>query len=123
MRGSSKTSSIDIAEVITTGVKEMIRSNDFFVIPRDKNDDFIRKYRLNKSRIRAILLNLSKFDYVGETEDYGKDVHGDACLILFEKEIMLTDFHGIDRLVSIYIKIKEVENRKVPVISFHESEK
>ena len=43
---------MNISEVITNEIKEKIENYDFIVIPRDKNKDFKRMYRLNNSKIR-----------------------------------------------------------------------
>jgi len=113
---------MDISEVITNEIKEKIANYDFIVIPRDKNKDFLRMYRLNKTGVREILMSLNRHDYVSQVTDYDELEHGCDPLLIFEKDVKLTNFHGVDEWVTIYVKIKDVEGERVPVISFHKSE-
>ena len=114
---------MNISEVITNEIKEKIENYDFIVIPRDKNKDFKRMYRLNNSKIREILMSLTSHDYVEQVTDYDRLEHGCDPLVIFEKDVKLTNFHGVDEWVTIYVKIKDVEGKRVPVISFHKSER
>ena len=114
---------MDISEVITNEIKEKIENYNFRVIPRDKNNDFKRMYRLNDSKIREILMSLTRHDYVNQVTDYDRSEHGYDPLVIFEKDVKLTNINGIDEWVTIYVKIKDVEGERVPVISFHKSEK
>ena len=113
---------MDISEVITNEIKEKIANYDFIVIPRDKNKYFLRMYRLNKTGVREILMSLNRHDYVEQVTDYDRLEHGCDPLVIFEKDVKLTNFHGVDEWVTIYVKIKDVEGKRVPVISFHKSE-
>lgn len=114
---------MDISEVITNEIKEKIANYDFEVIPRDKNNYFKRMYRLNETKIREILMSLTRHDYIEQVTDYDRSEHGYDPLVIFEKDVKLTNIHGVDEWVTIYVKIKDVEGRRVPVISFHKSEK
>lgn len=109
-------------EIITNEVKNKIKNYDFKVVHRSKNKNFYRKYRLNDGEVRKILLKLNPNDYVGMVEDYDEANHESGLLIIFKKEETLINYHGVEEDVVIYIKMKDVEGKRVPIISFHESE-
>ncbi len=109
---------VSVSKVVTDEIIYKIEKYDFIVIPREKNVDFFRKYRLNKTKVREMKWQ----DYVDEVEDYDGFKHGLDFLVIFEKEVKLTNFHGVDEYITIYVKVKNVEGRKVPVVSFRKSE-
>jgi hypothetical protein len=82
----------------------------------------MRRYRLNYSAIKSILLNLdySSFDRIDA--DRNKDEYGEGPIIIFIVNKNLINFHGEREDVKIYIKIKLLENQIIPIISFHKAE-
>ena len=104
-------------------IKEQISIGNFKIIRRDKNIDFIRKYRLNKEKIQEILLDLTEEDFYKEGKEKDEEKYGTVPVIIFIKDQLLVDFNGNDNVVKIYIKLKVYGEYKIPVISFHQSEK
>ena len=107
---------------IITDFKTAIMNNDFEIVKREKNNYFIRRFRLNKSKIRHILLNLNETDFNKIDEELNSDLYGNGQIIIFLTNKKLTNFHGYDENVKVYIKVKLNENEIVPLISFHEAE-
>ena len=50
-------------------IKEKIKTDNFNVIPREKNEFFINKYLLDKSKIKNMLLLLKEEDMQYELKD------------------------------------------------------
>ena len=82
----------------------------------------MRKFRLNHSRIKDILLRLDSSSFHKIDEERNKEEYGEEPVVIFMSNKELVNFHGIIENVKIYIKIKLVENMVVPIISFHEAE-
>ena len=62
---------------------------------------------------------------VGENwidDDRNKDEYGEGPIAIFKISKKLINFHGEIEVVKIYIKIKLLENKIIPIISFHEAE-
>lgn len=99
-----------------------IENNGFKISDRNKNKQFMRKFRLNYSAIEKILLNLDHSSFVRIDDDRNKDEHGEGPIAIFKISKNLINFHGESEVVKIYIKIKLLENEIIPIISFHEAE-
>lgn len=99
-----------------------IKNNDFEIVDRNKNKVFMRKYRLNHSSIKKILLSLDYSSICKIDEDKSKDEFGQKPIIILKTKKELINFHGESEEVTIYIKLKLLEDRVVPIISFHEAE-
>ena len=107
---------------IINDIKESIRKNDFEISSRNKNKIFMRKFRLNHSKIKDILLSLDSSSFDKIDEERNKEEFGEDPVVIFITNKELINFHGIIENVRIYIKIKLVANVVVPIISFHEAE-
>lgn len=70
----------------------------------------MRRFRLNHSAIKIILLKLDYSSFVKIDEDRNKEQYGDGPIIIFLVKKELINFHGETEEVKIYIKIKLVEN-------------
>ena len=99
-------------------IHEKIKAKNYIIIPRDKNEYFINKYMLDKSKIDKMLLLLREEDIQYELEDNDYLKYGPENLIVFKKEYELTDFYGNNKREVIYIKIK-MKDKALPIISFH----
>lgn len=99
-------------------IKEKIKSDNFNVIQRDKNEFFINKYLLEKSKIKNMLLLLKEEDMQYELKDKEYLKYGPENLIVFKKQYELIDMYGIKKSEEVYIKIKMKENI-LPIISLH----
>ncbi len=99
-------------------INEKIKSSNYVVVPRDKNDFFINKYMLDKAKINEMLLLLKEEDMQYELEDKEDSKYGPENLIVFKKQYELIDFYGNNKSEIVYIKIKMKEN-VLPIISFH----
>lgn len=82
----------------------------------------MRKFRLNPTTIKNILLNLDYSSFVKLDDDKNKDEYGEGPIIIFLINKSLINFHGESEEVKIYIKLKLLENKIIPIISFHEAE-
>ena len=99
-------------------IHEKIKANNYIIIPRDKNEYFINKYILDKSKINKMLLLLKEEDMQYELEDKEYLKYGPENLIVFKKEYELIDFYGNNKKEVLYIKIK-MKDKVLPIISFH----
>ena len=82
----------------------------------------MRRFRLNYSAIKDILLSLEHSSFVRIDDDRNKDEYGEGPIAIFKISKKLINFHGEIEVVKIYIKIKLLENKIIPIISFHEAE-
>ncbi len=99
-----------------------IKKHGFIISDRSKNKQFMRRFRLNYSAIKNILLNLDYSSFVRIDDDRNKEEYGDGPIAIFKISKNLFNFHGESEVVKIYIKIKLLENEIIPIISFHEAE-
>ena len=82
----------------------------FSIIPRDKNKEFMREYKLQLNDVKNIILALTVADYIkGPEEDEG----GYAGEVWF----FAPRFRGI----KLYIKLRIQENKIIVCISIHEN--
>lgn len=102
-------------------IKELVSKNNFIIVPREENENFLMKYNLtDKNKIKKILLDLKESDFKYEDDDIESLKYGTEKVVIFIKEEKLRDLNYKEHTVKIYIKIKMKEN-KLPIISFHES--
>lgn len=103
-------------------IKESVEKNDFIIVNRDKNKTFMRRFRLNHTSIKKILLSLNYLSIDKIDEDINKNEFGGDPIVVLIETCNLVNFHGENEEVRIYIKIKMIKDKVVPVISFHEAE-
>lgn len=99
-------------------LNECVRKNLYKIIPREKNLNFIRKFKLNYDKIKKILLSLSENNIMYMTKDVEYTKYGNEPLIVFKKEHKLIDAYGNENNYLLYIKIKFKKDR-LPIISIH----
>lgn len=97
---------------------DFIKEDKFEIIPRDKNENFIYKYRLDRNKIKQMLLSLDKDDIKYKVKDIEYIKYGEEPLVVFKKQFHLVDKFGRDKDEIVYIKIK-IKEGKLPIISFH----
>lgn len=68
-------------------INEKIKADEFVVVPRDKNDFFINKYKLDRSQISKMLLLLTEENMLYELEDKEYLKYGPENLIVFKKNM------------------------------------
>lgn len=94
-----------------------------FIIPntskREKNKNFIEKYKLNSNKQKQMLLSLGVSDFCYSVDDYNNP---QERLYVFCKEYELDNWGTLEK-VSVYIKMVIKEKDFVVIISFHEPEK
>ena len=103
-------------------IKESIKNNDFEISDRSKNKIFMRRFRLNHSSIKEILLSLDYSSFYKIDEDRNKENFGEGPVVILMTNKDLVNFHGEIENIKIYIKLKLIEDMVIPVISFHEAE-
>ena len=103
-------------------IKESIKNNDFEISDRSKNKIFMRRFRLNHSSIKEILLSLDYSSFYKIDEDRNKENFGESPVVILITNKELVNFHGEIENIKIYIKLKLIEDMVIPVISFHEAE-
>ena len=104
-------------------VKGLIKKNKFKIsdVNRDKNVNFIRKYRLSSRKQKEMLLSIETLDFCYAVDDYNTN----EKLYIFSKEYELDNW-GTYEKINIYIKIdvkKLNSDEYAIIISFHEREK
>lgn len=103
-------------------IKRCIEENENNLIianNRDINLKFMVKYNLNKQKVIEILKELNKEDFEEKVINKHKE-YSNELLYIFSKKLELTDYLGIKRMVTIYIKFNLLKQRVI-VISFHEA--
>ena len=103
--------------------KSLIEKGCFEVIKTNKNEITRRRFRLNKTKIKEILLTLNEEDFKYKLLDNSYGKYGPNPLQVYKKKIQLLNFNGEEEMISLYIKIKEGRENYVPIISFHEDDK
>ena len=103
--------------------KSLVEQGCFEVVKTAKNETTRRRFRLNKTRIKEILLMLNEDDFKYKLLDNDYEKYGPAPLQVYKKNIQLINFTGEEEKVSLYIKIKEGQKSYIPIISFHEDDK
>ncbi len=96
----------------------LVINDKYLIIPRDKNIDFIIRFKLDKNNIKSMLLSLSKENILYQIEDRDNLKYGNEPLVVFKRNYKLTDMYGREKQINVYIKIKYKENM-LPIISFH----
>ena len=104
-------------------VQDMISNDKFIIIKSEKNDLFIRNYRLCKKEIKdKILSKISTDNFISEEFDIDTLKYGNEKVAIFYVECKLVDFHGIEKNIIVYLKIKERIDNLI-TISIHEKER
>lgn len=104
-------------------VKGLIKKNKFKIsdVNRDKNVNFIQKYRLSSRKQKEMLLSIETLDFCYAVDDYNTN----EKLYIFSKEYELDNW-GTYEKINVYIKInvkKLNSDEYAIIISFHEREK
>ena len=96
----------------------LIKDDQFIIIPRSKNKYFDNRFKLNINDKKNMFLMLDKNDmkYLVKEKDFIR--FGNGLLFVFKKNYKLIDLYGRERNECLYIKIKNNENN-LPIISFH----
>ena len=99
--------------------KKLARKNCFIVIPRDKNNEFRRKYKLTNSKIKNII-NLIEPDNFINIKD-SKEIIGHK-LWEFCIECELEEYGNMSNVI-VYIKMDNTGNNiRLDIVSMHEAE-
>lgn len=101
-------------------IKKQVINDDFQIIPRSVNKNFMRKYRLTLRQIKEIIATLKSSNFKRVVQDNDYSLYGSEPLVVFIKKVQLVDIYGNDKDVLMAIKIKMLDDQ-LPVISFDES--
>lgn len=102
---------------------DKINKNEFSIVRRDKNNNFMFTYRLNQQSVKEkILSNISSSNFISEEYDYETIKYGKEKVAIFIVDCNLINFHGEEKCLKVYVKIKERKDKLV-TISLHEAEK
>jgi hypothetical protein len=105
-------------------VRSLLATNEFQISQRDKNREFLEKYKIKDHKIKEMLLALNDTDCIAIEPNNNPRYH-EALVYKFMKLYEL-DCFGDTHNVLVYIKSYIVEEKTydlVMVISFHEDEK
>lgn len=118
----------DRIKVSTVGKKvymkkivDQIKKDQYKIILREKNEMFINQFKLDKIKIKKMLLVLKYEDIIYLVKDIEYLKYGPEKLVVFKKQYQLVDKYGNNKKVLVYIKIKMKEGI-LPIISFHQNE-
>lgn len=112
-------------EIITylDAVKQAIENNNYQIernIHRQDNNNIFWNYLVDEAKAKQILLSLTFQDFSCVKKNH-KVGYEHERLYVFGKEVELLERVGENkRRVSLYIKINQLENQYVIVVSFHE---
>lgn len=107
-------------------IKQCVK-NDRFKLSlgqkREANQNFVLNYNLTRERQRQLLLKLTSYDFCHclINERYG---HEHEDLLVFMPKMVLRDCFGIEKQVTLYIKLNLVTASRTPItiiISMHEA--
>ena len=95
---------------------------NYYIVNRSdlKNKEFMYKYRItNEKGAQEILKKISINNLM--SVEYDDDViqYGPEEVIIFHINCVMKDFHGDEKEVKVYVKIKN-KKENIPVISLHE---
>jgi len=108
--------------LILENMKECVENDNFIILGRDINKNFISEYKLTEAMQREILLKLEIEDY-SESEPSSK--FPGSYVNLFGKNIELINSHGSIEAISMYIKFEIIEKQygtRTVFISFHKED-
>ena len=99
-----------------------IKNLNYHIVNRAdlKNKLFMSKYRIINEKGTQIILekisinNLISVEYDDDVIQYGTEE-----VVIFHIDCKLTDYHGDDNEVKVYVKIKNKKDN-IPIISLHE---
>jgi len=102
-------------------VRSRLVTNEYQIVKRGKNDEFLEKYKIKDNKVKEMLLALSGTDCIS-IEPNDNPNYPEATVYKFVKKYEL-DFFGVDSLIDVYIKLYILEKQTcdlVMVISIHE---
>lgn len=111
MRYTSKVLAYDI-------INDSFYEKPFYVYPRNKNDEFSIKYNLTKEDIGKILHSINKNNFCEKIKNEDKNIKAE-WLYHFNLLYQLVNEYGVMDMVSIYLKICEINNN-ILIISIHD---
>lgn len=104
----------DFLEVI----HPMLEENQYFILPRDKNDFFMDDYMITEEMRKQILLSLTEMNFKKVERNNHPKFSG--YVYIFEIWVKLIHrYLNEEELVRLYIKISNQFTRSVIIISFH----
>ncbi len=114
-------------EDVLSRLRQSITKGTFTIIPRCSFIDIVETYLIDESKIKYILLNLSKEDYIGSEDSYNMNYQDDVVHI-FEKDVEAIRKYSDtieSEKIRLYIKFtwsKSADGNLI-IISFHLSKK
>ena len=116
-----KVCSRGFVDFILEKMRECVRADNFVVLPRDVNSDFITEYAITEKKQRAILMGLTTEDY---SESDPSEKAADSYVHLFGSQMKIDDPFENTKTIEIYIKFEIIEKpygSRTVFISFHEA--
>lgn len=109
----------DLVEFLLT----KINNDEYRIVPREKNILFMHQYRLDQAILKSkVLSKISVDNFVSEEFDNDTIKYGVEKVAIFNVQCELIDFHGVDKSLKVYVKIKEKTDMLI-MISVHEAER
>lgn len=99
-------------------IDDDFETKEFFIRPRDKNDEFCIRYSLGKEEVGNILHSVNAKCFRGKIKNEDKNIKAD-WLYEFSLLYQLTNEFGTTDMIPIYFKICEVNNR-ILIVSIHD---
>ena len=109
-------------------IKDCVNNNDFTIEinkNRQENTQFIYDYNINYSKQKMILLDIKTTDFCHSLQNTNIGFEYET-LYVFCPQCTLSDLHGKEEIVDIYIKFNIIaykDNKRVVTISFHKRNK
>ena len=99
-------------------INDSFYKKPYYVLSRDKNNDFASKYSLSKDEIGNILYSIRQDHFKEKIENEDRKIQT-KWLYHFNLLYQLTDEYGCKDMVSIYLKICEIHN-SILIVSIHD---
>ena len=103
-------------------VKNSIKRDKFIICTTNKNiknRKFIEKYKLDKNKIKEMMMQLRVNDFCYSADDYNNP---SERLYIFCREYELNNWGTIEK-AKVYIKLSKKKEDLIVIISFHKTEK
>ena len=110
-------------EEVQQVLMELQETENFNIIRRDKNIEFMEANNLSNEDVAKVIKQLTIGDYVCNLSSYNPLFFGNTLKVFIpDKEFELADGRTISG-ISIYIKVDDCVEGRVAIISFHEAER
>lgn len=112
-----------LAQIFLKRVRSLLATNEFQLSMRDKNQDFVEKYKISYGKIKEMLLALDDIDCINVCSN-NNPRYRNAIIYKFIKKYQLEYFGDICD-IEVYIKLYIVMEKTydlVMIISFHEND-